>query len=229
MCMERLKAFLVWLIGWLRSDRMGDCRLNPQLLGYVCSRSFLQHSLFLSVFIITSLSATPRFSHACICCTKNFLPWRALFTPPNPFPSSLSSSLLLACPLLQPCSEIRGLSSAVVSHHCSLSLYGHIIFGETGRGWKKAANISVSVSLDSFFVCGCVHVCVRACVHVHVFRRESEGDRKRQPWATVTHKNSQGHFHFLKLHCLQMQAYSGGSPLTGMLLTLLYFPARWNR
>lgn len=182
MCAERLKAFVVWLIGWLRSDRMRDCRFNPQLLGYVCSRSLLQDSLFHSVFIIASLSAFPPLFSCMHMLYWKFPFWQTLFTPPYPFASSLFSLLPLACPLLQPCREIRWIFSAVLSHHCSLSLYGRIIFGETGRGWKKAANISGSVSLD--FVCVCVRACVCTCSGKRA--RETEGDSLEPRWHIQT-------------------------------------------
>lgn len=185
MCTECLKAFLVWLIGWLRSDRMGDCRFNPQLLGYVCSRSFCSTPFFfLYSSLLLSVLFPPSFlMHAYVVLKVSFS--GKPFLPLLIYSLLLFLSLLrLACPLLQLCSEIRWLSSPVLSHHCSLSLYGHIIFGETGRGWKKAANIFASVSLDSFFVCVCVRACT--CVPERERGRQRERDSLKPQWHIKT-------------------------------------------
>lgn len=79
MCMERLKAFLVWLIGLLRSDRMEDCRFNPQLLGYVCPRSFLHHSFF---FLSSSLLLSVLFAPAFSCMHMLYWKFPSLAKPP---------------------------------------------------------------------------------------------------------------------------------------------------
>lgn len=173
MCMERLKAFLVWLIGWLRSDRMRDCRFNPQLVGHVCSRSFLLCTPFFfpSSSLLLSLLPPSLLMHAYVVLKVSL--------SGEPFSPFLIYFLLRfswlppACPLLQPCSEIRWLFSDVLSHHCTLSLYGHIIFGETGRGWKKAANISAS---SPWTHSSCVYVCVRVCARV----QKREQGRQRE-------------------------------------------------
>lgn len=115
--------------------------------------------------------------------------------------NTLSSSLPLSVflpPSLLPITSASGkvCASTVLSCCCRLSLYGHIIFDETGRGWRDAANIPPSVSLmaHSFYpiyrVCMCVCLCGWVCICV--------------PEAMIIHQTRtlSGHNHFPLSHCL---------------------------
>lgn len=155
---------------------MVDCRFYPQLLGLLCSLSHLLHAIFFSsystschaivashvVFSFYSLSRT---------CTKGFTnTFLLLLTPCLLLSLFLFFWLPLSCPLLEP---VKSLCFSSLSRCCRLSLYGHIIFCETGRGWRDAANISPYVSHGSFFVSYLLWVCVceregrmHACVRV---------------------------------------------------------------
>lgn len=156
---------------------MGDCRFNPQLLGYVCSRSF-QHSLFLSVFIIASLSARPLpifLMHAYVVLKVSF--------SGEPFLPLLIHSLLL----FLPCSllPVHYFSRAVKfsdflqpsSPTTAVCLYMAISYLVRQVGGGRKQPISLPRSPWTHF--SCVYVCVRACVQ--------ERERGRQKATASSH------------------------------------------
>ena len=159
----------------------------------------------------------PLCSHACICCTESFLSGK-------PFLLLLIHSLLLSfpCSLL----PVHYFSHAgkfgeffqPSSPTTAVCLYMAVSYLVRQAGGGRKQPISLARSPWTL----CVYVCVLACARV----QERERGRQRETASSHgdTYKLSE-HFHFLKLHCLKMQTYSGGSPLSGVLLTLPYFPA----
>ena len=121
---------------------MVDCRFYPQLLGLMCSALI---SCTISFSLLTSCNAIiTLLFYVLLFLTHVHKVSLTLPCSPVYLFSLFSSACLYPAHYL---SRGKVGASAILSRCCRLSCYGHIIFGETGRGRRDAANIFTSVSL----------------------------------------------------------------------------------